>query len=222
MMKEIVILDNELWTDVGAMKRKWRGMNDFPPLVMQMGAARISLDDDCVEVQEWFSTYVWPQDEFGNLVNVTDFFTELTGITEDTIVQEGVAFSAALDSLASFCGPRNIYSYGNDVLNNVVPSCFIAGVDVPFRADQCFDIKFIFHRAGLAEDFLLSQNSGNLCNALGLPIDIGQHNAQQDVLSQVEVIKHLHMNKMLQLDWLLNPGNIRKHIAYRSKGDVNV
>lgn len=212
-MNKFIIFDVETWTDVGAKKREWRGMTDFPPLLMQVGAAKLEVNPDGLKILEWMDRFVWPSDEFGNKVTVTSFFTELTGISEETIVNDGVSVKEALAEFAKFCGSCNVFSYGNDMQNRVIMSCYAAGIPVPIPANKSFDIKRIFHRAGQSEEFLLANNSGNLCKALGIPVDIKEHNAQQDVLSQIEFARHLHANSMLDLEWFLEPGNVRAHLT---------
>lgn len=216
-MNDIIILDTEFWADAGSKDRNWLGLSDFPPLVTQIAAARVSLANNEVNVVEWFTTFVRPTDEFGNELPVTEYFQNLTGITEDQVLGLGLPIRESVAKLSLFCSYRNIFSYGDDIQRCITQACYTAGVPVPFQAYRSFDIRRILHRAGLNEDFLLKNNSGNLCNALGLPVDIEHHDAQQDVISQVEVIKHLHKEGTLKLDWLLNPGNPREHLAIQPK-----
>lgn len=210
---EIIILDVETWTDVGARDRDWRGMQDFPPLLIQIAAAKVRFTRDAVKVVDWFEQIVWPSDEFGNKVPINHFLTSLTGITKKRVLDDGVSVQEAVSRFSRFCGDRNIFSYGNDVQNRFLISCYASNLKVPIEPTKSFDIKRIFHRAGLSEDFLLKTNSGKLCKALGIPVNIREHDARQDVISLLEVIKYLRSNYTLNVNWLLDPGNPREHLT---------
>lgn len=199
---EFIIYDTEYWTDEGAMERRWSGLNDYPTLLMQIGALRVSAEQG-FPVQEEFTLLVKPEDAFGRDVPVTPYFTKLTNITAEQMAGEGVSMETAMARFYEFTGARLMYSYGADMRVCIVPSCFVQSVPCPFNARQDRDVRHILHRAGVSEKEIHGNYSGTLAAHFGVePEDHWTHDALCDVRSIHLALRHLEEKGQLNPAWL--------------------
>ncbi len=107
--KEVVIYDLEFTTWPGAIERNWSGIEEYREII-SIGAIRVDLDN--LQEIEAMEVIVKPS------VNpsLSDYCTNLTGITDGHIKVEGIEIHEALQKFASFIEERNIFSYGFDIV----------------------------------------------------------------------------------------------------------
>lgn len=180
MSEAIVIYDTEYTTWEGAMAANWAEDWQHRELV-QVAAIRVELES--FEITDRFDVFVKP------VLNpvLSDFFVELTGITNEDITEKGLSFAEAFQSFADFVGKDRVYSYGADhvILNencrlnkreDWVDSLPAASI-VPYFEGHGVDSKKI--------------NSGKLSTYFGVDMAIREHNAMDDVYSIHGALKHL-------------------------------
>lgn len=103
-----VVYDLEFTAWDGSMARKWLGPGEFKEVV-QIGA---------VKVDATFSPLV----KFDVLVrprlnsHLSDYFQNLTGITNTAVAAQGIDFAVAYRAFADFAGPLPIIAFGRDDL----------------------------------------------------------------------------------------------------------
>lgn len=115
---------------------------------------------------------------------VTDFFTELTGITQADINREGAAFSKVLSLFVEFAGNTEIYTFDKDeeVLRQ---NCGYTGIAWPFE-NSFTRVKALLPGYGVEPD---KYSSGTLYEAAGLEMDGHVHNALHDVRSMAAAVR---------------------------------
>lgn len=108
VVSTFVVFDLEFTSWKGALEQDWGAPGQFREIV-QIGALR--LDQDCSVVEE-YEILVKP------VVNpvLSDYFTELTGISQEAVDQEGVPAAEALGEFLGFCRGQSVLSYGNDMM----------------------------------------------------------------------------------------------------------
>lgn len=200
-MKHIIIYDTEFWTDKGVQSRGWRGLDDHPPFVTQIGAFKVRLDKDLTIVDEHIS-YIKPLSWEGREVPVTPFMTELTNITQDDIDTKGVSIEQGMKDFEAFVDGNTTLSYGLDVISTLLPSCFVAGIDCPLKNENSSDVRQVFRRGGVSEDIIYTHSSGQIATALGVEMDAGHfvHDARCDAFSILEAMRALVKKGNLKLE----------------------
>ncbi len=184
MANSVIILDYEYWTAEGAHDRKRRGMYDLPPLLVQMGVIRLSLEEGLPEL-EALDEIVIPRDLAGNQVELDQFAEELFGFGNQEINDRGLELAPAMKILKDFVGDDLVFSFGPDDLSCSAQTCYIHGVEHAFPHKQARDVRKIFYKAGVDEESLMKVSSGDFAEFLGLPKPEGHHthNALDDVRS---------------------------------------
>ena len=71
---------------------------------------------------------------------LSDFITELTGITQEIIEEKGVSLSDALSAFESFANGLPLYAYGEDgvVLKD---NCKLLQITFPFSQERFFNVR---------------------------------------------------------------------------------
>jgi inhibitor of KinA sporulation pathway (predicted exonuclease) len=124
-MKHIAILDLELTAWEGSLRRRWSGPNEEPEVV-QLGAVKLTDDQTLSEVAA-LEVLVKPT------INPTlsDYFTDLTGISQTDVDSMGISFPECLDRFVDFLGDdaKAIYFFGIDheILQR---NCELSGIDL--------------------------------------------------------------------------------------------
>jgi len=201
----IVIFDTEYLTDEGVMSRFWSGINDVPPLLVQLAAYKVEVVKGLPVTGELFLLSK-PRDAYGKAIAPSAYFTKLTGITEEMINAEGIEFNSVMDKFLSFIGRDGIaYSYGNDFIRPLLYTCFYAGYQLPFSAKQGRDIRKVFCSAGMSVEEVSAQSSGSIAKYLGVDISSKYghiHDARFDALSIIEALRFLEKQGRLNPDIL--------------------
>lgn len=129
-MKTAIIFDCEFLCLEGSQRRFWCAAHDPGPVIAQIGAVRLGLEDD-FPLLGTYKAYIRPIDRFGRRYALDPFFTSLTGITQDDIETEGVALEEALAGIDRFSDGARFWSWGKDELNMIAISCYVAGIQHP-------------------------------------------------------------------------------------------
>jgi hypothetical protein len=128
-MAEVVVFDCEHLTNETSPSRFWCGPDDPDPLLVQIGAVRLSLEAPYA-LGDSFDCVVAPMGRDGP-VAPSAFFTRLTGIGADRIAREGLPLSEVLARFADFAGDATLWSWGKDEITSIAPACFVAGIVCP-------------------------------------------------------------------------------------------
>lgn len=121
----IIIADLEYTTWEGALEGGWSAPGQFREIV-QIGAVRVDAGNGFAELAS-FSMLVRPT------INpeLSDYFTALTGITNDVVMRDGRSLEDALTAFAAFGGTDVVLSHGRDDLV-IGEDCALKELDNPF------------------------------------------------------------------------------------------
>lgn len=186
-MRTFVLFDLEFTTWPGALEDDWAAPGQLREIV-QIGALRLRED---FSVAEEYEALVRPVTN----PRLSAYFTELTGIDQETVDREGLAPAEALGDFLGFCKGQTVLSYGNDMV--------VLGENMGWARARGEEIKSSF----LAAAFLnirpwlntvapetAAVNVGRLWEVLGLPKPAAgrEHSALFDCYSFAAAIRHLH------------------------------
>ncbi len=190
-MKTAIIFDCEFLCLIDSPRRMWNGPQDPDPIIAQVGAVKLGLEDDFPLIEN-YRAHVLPLDRHGKRYALDAFFTELTGITEDTIAAEGRPLQEALDGLDQFSDGAGFWSWGKDELNMLGISCFVAGIVPPIRASRFNNVVKLVLAAGMPEEDLKKTKSSTLADYYGVQHPPLQgHDGLDDALSIAYALQHL-------------------------------
>jgi DNA polymerase III alpha subunit (gram-positive type) len=104
-MKKYILFDTEYTAWKNSLKTDWSKPNEYREII-QISAFKINNG----KVIKILNIYVKPN------INKTlsTYITNLTGITNYKIKNEGISFKKAIEKFYKFSGSYNLYSYGND------------------------------------------------------------------------------------------------------------
>ncbi len=190
-MAHATLFDCEYLTADGAMSRYWAGPTDPDPLVVQIGAVNLALEND-FKILGSTKIHIQPLDRFGKQPKLDPFFSELTGITQTEMDDKGIPLKDALDQFEAFSADCNIWSWGKDELNLLGITCFVGGVTPPMAASRFGNAKTLMVKAGMAEEDIAATTSGQLAAHFDIPTDDQRHHdALDDALSIARTLQHL-------------------------------
>lgn len=199
-MKTAIIFDCEFLCLEGSQRRFWCAAHDPDPVIAQIGAVRLGLEDD-FPLLATHKAYVRPIDRFGRRYALDPFFTKLTGITEDDIETEGVALGDALADVDRFSGGARFWSWGNDELNMIAISCYVAGIQPSIPATRFDNAVKLLIAAGMPIEDLARTPSNKLADYYGVEHPPLQgHDALDDALSVTYTLQHLMKTGKLRPD----------------------
>lgn len=202
MLTDIVIYDTEYWTDQGALERCWHGIDDQLPVLIQIGAYRVKRESGMPIVKELLS-FVTPVGRNGELIELNKYFCDLTGISQEKIDGEGKHPKEAIEEFYEFVGDCNMYSYGDDVVDTFLPTCFAIDIKCPFNLYQAKDARHILRQAGVTEAEISTNRSGSIAHHFGINLEQHhEHDAKDDARSLLEAFRHLEKTGRLKLEWL--------------------
>ncbi len=185
-MSTFVVFDLEFTSWTAALENDWGAPGQLREIV-QIGALR--LREDCSVVEE-YEALVRPVTN----PQLSPYFTELTGIDQETVDREGISAAEALGDFLGFCLGESVLSYGNDMV--------VLGENVGWARARGQEVKNGF----LAASFLnirpwlnslapetATVNVGRLWQVLDLPRPGAgkEHSALFDCYSFAAAIKHL-------------------------------
>lgn len=119
-----------------------------------------------------------------------DFFTELTGITQVVVDEQGMPFLEALEQLVKFCGDVKVYTFDKDwyVLRQ---NCGYYESEFPFETKPFYRVKQNLKTWNIPEN---KYSSGTLYKAAGLSMSGHVHDALHDVRSMAAAIRHFELH----------------------------
>jgi len=130
----VAVFDLEWTAWEGSQARRWGGPGEEREVV-QIGAVRLDAARDFAETA-CFDVLVVPR------INrlLSDYFIELTGITQQAVDSDGMAFADALAAYGAFLGADTeaVYSFGGDQ-NVLEHNCRLNHIPFPFSGDLFFD-----------------------------------------------------------------------------------
>lgn len=188
-----VIFDTEYTTWKGCQENGWTG-NQKRELV-QIGALKIS--DDLQVIKE-LNIFCKP------VINpvVSDYFTELSGITNEFIQEHGITFPEFYEKFKEFVGSDTCYSFGWG--GNFLTPSDGAIIEENLKLNKMPEDKTIKYRNiawWFQQVFLkhhinvVSINSGKIAKTIGIEeelasLGLNEHNALYDVYSILSGIKY--------------------------------
>lgn len=191
------IFDCEFLVAENAQRRFWCGPRDPDPIIAQIGAVKISLNDS-FEIVDTFKAYVTPIDRHGAQYQLDPFFTKLTGITPEVIDSKGVSLFEANNQLRDFAGDAKLWSWGKDELNMMAISCYIAGIEPCLPASRFDNACRLLLASGMPYEDLVQTRSNTLAAYFKLEHPpLKGHDALDDALSVTYVIQHLLTSQKL-------------------------
>ncbi len=174
--RTIVFYDTEFTTWPGALESNWGAPGQYREIV-QIGAIRFNLNT--LEEEDEFDILVRPVKNSA----LSDFFTELTGITQKEVDEKGVSYPDAYRLFTAFIGADKTCCYGWDAKVMRENLALHAMPDAPENFDSS-NIGPWFKSEGKPFGVEEKTNSGHLAAALGVQIEsIQEHNALHDVRS---------------------------------------
>lgn len=197
-MRTAILFDCEFLCLEGSQRRFWCAADDPDPVIAQIGAVKLGLEDD-FPILDTFMVYVVPFNRHGDRYALDPFFTKLTGITEDNIDTEGVSLSEALARVDSFSMGARFWSWGKDELNMVAISCYVAGVELTIPATRFDNAVKLLLAAGMPVEDLARTPSNKLADYYGVDHPpLKGHDARDDALSLAYTLQHLLNEEKLQ------------------------
>ena len=197
-MRTAVIFDCEFLCIQGSQSRFWCAAIDPDPVIAQIGAVKIGLEDD-FPILETFKAYVEPRDRHGARYAIDPYFTRLTGITEERIDQDGRSLREALDDLDRFSEGATFWSWGKDELNMMAISCYVEGIQPPIPATRFDNAVKLLLAAGMPVADLARTPSNRLADYHGLEHpELEGHDALDDARSVAYTLQHLLRSEKLQ------------------------
>ena len=112
--EKFIIFDTEYTAWEGSQERNWSRDNEYMELV-QIGALKVIKTDTTIKIVKKFNIYIKPKKN----PELSEYFINLTGITQNTIDEKAVTFNEAMKQFYNFCKTKNnvklpMFSYGND------------------------------------------------------------------------------------------------------------
>lgn len=176
MIDTVVFYDTEFTTWEGAMENDWSLPGQYRELV-QIGAIRFDLGT--LKGLEEFLVLVKPEK---NPV-LSDYFTALTGITNEEVTKDGLDFPEAFARFTAFVGNAPTACFGNDdrVVRENLGFHGLPDAESEFKS---FNICPWFQQEGKPYGIKGKINSGKLASVLGAKMEaIQEHNALHDARS---------------------------------------
>jgi DNA polymerase III epsilon subunit-like protein len=197
-MDSVVVFDCEHLTGETSPNRFWCGPDDPDPLLVQIGAVRLSLSPPFA-LGDSFDCIVEPLGRDGP-VEPSPFFTRLTGIDAGRIAREGRPLHRALDAFAAFVQGDAIWSWGKDEITSIAPACFVAGLVSPLPAARFGNAAALVVKAGEALATVHGLRSHTLAAHFGLPPEPHAHDGLADARAVARVLGHLLADGRLRPD----------------------
>lgn len=176
---DFVVADLEYTAWEGSLANGWSAPGEFREIV-QIGAVRVARADGLREADA-FAVLVRPTLN----PSLSDYFTRLTGITNDDLARGGVSLPEALDSFAAFAGDLPILTHGGDD-RVVVAECAEKSLANPLADGDWRDIRPVIE--SLTGAHLMSSD---LPKHFGLPDQGHAHDALADSRALVLVLSYL-------------------------------
>lgn len=189
-----VLFDTEYIADKGFLEEGFDGWKNRE--IIQIGALKIS---DDLQILDSFNYYIKPKKH----KYISDYFSKLTGITNDFMAEQGQDFPLVYNRFKAFVGECKCYSHGwsfepgNDSDGDVVREMLNYYKIEDFHQPVYKNIAFWFREQYQKKNIKISkQSSGEIAALLGLSDELEKlhlqpHNALYDVYSIWIGLKYL-------------------------------
>lgn len=184
--EKIVIFDLECTTWEGAAARNWSGQGEHREVV-QLGAALVETKgfDELANVRYFVKPTINPV--------LSQYFINLTHITQEMADQQGIHFSDFLHYFHGLCRDYELYCFDSRVDGSrlfdrdvLLENCQLCGIELPFELERFHNVNEIFHKHG----YVVKQ-SGTAPEAFGIKIPARPHDALNDVRGIIIGLKAL-------------------------------
>ncbi len=166
----VTVFDLEYTAWPGSRARRWSEPWEHRE-VIQIGAVRLDAGAGFAELES-FADLVRPERN----PRLSDYITDLTGITDAMIVAEGIAFVEALAHFTDFAqGPIMTFGGDGEVLRE---NCALAGIDMPLLPWRVVNLGPALCRV-LGADYA-ETTSGDLPSLAGIAPTGRRHDALAD------------------------------------------
>lgn len=178
------IMDLEWTSWEGAHERKWSGPGEEMEIV-QIGALKVK-DDETLTETDSLDVLVTPRINPG----LSDYFIQLTGITQERLDADGIGFPDALEVLQAFLGGdiAKVYSMGSD-FRVIERNCDLNGVVFPF--DEALFINARELLKPIVGEDIATSDSSQLPAAMGFAPPGGAHQGLGDCRCIAETLRIL-------------------------------
>ena len=164
-----VLLDLEYTAWEGSKDRNWSGENEHREVVQ---IAAIKVKTSSLQETDHTMQLVKPKIH----PKLSEYFINLTGISQDQINRNGVEFRQALKNFSVWVENLDVYSFGRDE-EVFQENCELIGISFNLK-NRFFDTRDVFNKYGIpAQDY----NSGNITEAFGIKTQRRAHDALNDV-----------------------------------------
>lgn len=192
-MKNFVIFDTEYTSWQGCAKTGWV----LPQRKEIVQIAALKVDSKTFQVVDDFVRYIIPA--YNPILS--EYFINLTGITNEYLRQYGVDFKTAFNEFYKFAKGLDCYSYSCPAVQKPDADGEVMRLNLEFNGMNPTDLRFKnicfwFEKVYAAHNLPIeNQASGQIAKRLGLEKNLNQlgldeHNALYDVASILEGIRY--------------------------------
>jgi inhibitor of KinA sporulation pathway (predicted exonuclease) len=186
---EYILFDLEFTAWEGSHKRNWSGENEHREII-QIGAVKVRAETS--EEIAFFNEYVRPTLN----PDLSDYITELTGITQSDIESKGLSFPDALARFATFVGTTPMYCWGRDT-QVLLENCTLTHIEFPIPLTQCADLRPLVREQFAAADVHIDEyTSGTLIQAFSSAPSLRAHDALNDVRNLQDALRELQKRQV--------------------------
>ena len=162
------------------MQRQWSGPNEYREIV-QIGA--ILVETENFQELDAVTLFVNPVKN----PQLSEFFINLTGITQEELNREGTDYAAALEKFAAWSNGLELHCFGIDG-QVMKENADLIGVDFPFEMSRFKNLREFFKQYGIpADDYM----SSTLVQAFGKKNERREHNGLADARNLADALRLL-------------------------------
>ncbi len=180
---QFIVFDTEYTAWEGSRERNWSGPGEYREMV-QIAAARVIFPS--LASTETFVRFIKPVKN----PRLSDYFINLTGITQQQVDEHDVPFTQAIGKFATWAQPYPLYCFGVDY-EYLVDNCRLLGVPFPFAPSQFSNLKELFIAHGIAAEQYMSST---IVEAFGVTPTRRGHDALNDVKTIVDGLRLLQLS----------------------------
>lgn len=179
----IVIHDLEYTAWEGSLARRWSGEGEYRELV-QIGAVKLEAHGAWTEIAA-FERFSLP--EYNPVLS--DYFTGLTGITNEDLAREGQPFHQVITDFAAFVGDSRIVAANGDDARCLIENCGWRAVEMPIEAERMLNLRPLFMAAlNMPRSETISSDLPRL---FGLEMEGLAHTALADARAIAQALREL-------------------------------
>lgn len=197
--KKFIIYDTEFTSWEGSQERKWSLSNEHCELVA-IGALKVEFKDNDFKILDKFKILFIPR------INkkLSDYFINLTGITNKDIKEKGIDFEIGINIFLDFCDGFDMYSYGNDY--HIFEENFNLYKINNFLVKNNFkDIIPFFKLYNINTE---NYSSGTIHRHFN--IVLGKENVHDPLFDSISIFKTIKYLKKLKITTFKSPNNLNK------------